>query len=89
MEEALYGAIGRGRTRAGRADNLCRVAAIAGRPAGQRESVFLVANDVAVHDGIAEIEHVALAEVATALIVVKARLLEVGPARSAPPQPLA
>lgn len=75
LEEALYEAIGRARTRAGRADNLRRIEAIAGRPADQRESVFLVAADVADHDGIAEIEHAALAEIAKALIVDKARLL--------------
>lgn len=83
LEEALYEAIGRARTRAGRADNLRRVAAIAGRPAEQRESVFLVAADVADHDGIAEIEHVALAEIATALLVDKAALLRTVPARTA------
>jgi tellurite resistance protein len=83
LEEALYEAIGRARTRAGRTDNLRRVAAIAGRPAEQRESVFLVAVDVADHDGIAEIEHVALAEIATALLVDKAALLRTVPARAA------
>ncbi|WP_267428574.1 tellurite resistance TerB family protein [Methylobacterium sp. GC_Met_2] len=82
LEEALYDAIGRARTRAGRADNLRRVAAIAGRLAEQRESVFLVAVDVADHDGIAEIEHVALAEIATALLVDKTLLLKAVPVRS-------
>lgn len=84
LEEALYDAIGRARTRAGRADNLRRIEAIAGRPADQRESVFLVAADVADHDGIAEIEHATLAEIAKALIVDKGRLLDavsVRPAR--------
>jgi tellurite resistance protein len=76
LEEALYEAIGRARTRAGRTDNLRRVEAIAGRPINQRESVFLVAADVADHDGIAEIEHMALAEIAKALIVDKTRLLD-------------
>ena len=89
LEEALYDAIGRARTRAGRADNLRRVAAIAGRPSEQREAVFLVAADVADHDGIAEIEHAALAEIATALLVDKARLLEAVPVRSTRLQPLA
>ena len=82
LEEALYEAIGRARTRAGRADNLRRIAAIAGRPAEQREGVFLVAADVADHDGIVEIEHIALAEIATALLVDKTRLLEAVPVRS-------
>ena len=81
LEEALYDAIGRARTRAGRADNLRRIEAIAGRPADQRESVFLVAADVADHDGIAEIEHAALTEIARALIVDKARLLDAVSAR--------
>ena len=82
LEEALYEAIGRARTRAGRTDNLRRVAAIAGRPAEQRESVFLVAVDVADHDGIAEIEHAALAEIAAALLVDKTQMLQAVPARS-------
>lgn len=87
LEEALYEAIGRARTRAGRADNLRRVAAIAGRTAEQREGVFLVAADVADHDGVAEIEHAALAEIATALIVDKGALLRAVAARPtlAPP----
>ena len=82
LEEALYEAIGRARTRAGRADNLRRIAAIAGRPAEQREGVFLVAADVADHDGIAEIEHIALSEIATALLVDKTHLLEAVPVGS-------
>ena len=77
LEKALYEAIGRALTRAGRVDNLRRVDAIAGRPANQRESVFLVAADVADHEGIAEIEHAALNKIAKALIVTKARLLQV------------
>ena len=80
LEEALYEAIGRARTRSGRADNLRRVAAIAGRSMEQRESVFLVAADVADHDGIADIEHVALTEIAAALLVDKAVLLQTVPA---------
>lgn len=87
LEEALYDAIGRARTRFGRADNLHRVEAIAGRPAEERERVFLIAADVADHDGIAEIEHAALTEIATALDVDKARLLRVGAAQTLPPQP--
>lgn len=76
VEEALYEAIGRARTRAGRADNLRRISAMAGRPGDQRESVFLLAADVADHDGIAEIEHAALTEIAAALIVDRDRLLD-------------
>lgn len=88
LEEALYEAIGRARTRAGRADNLRRVEALAGRPVDQREGVFLVAADVADHDGIVESEHVALAEIAAALIVDKSRLLGAAPVRSARPSSL-
>jgi tellurite resistance protein len=87
LEEALYEAIGRARTRAGRADNLRRIEAIAGRPADQREGVFLVAADVADHDGIAETEDAALIEIAKALIVDKARLLGPGAVRLARPIP--
>lgn len=83
LEEALYDAIGRARTRAGRVENLRRAAAIAGRPAEQREGVFLVAVDVADHDGIAEIEHAALSEIAAALLVDKAALLRTASVRTA------
>lgn len=82
LEEALYDAIGRARTRAGRSDNLRRVAELAGRPADQRENVFLVASDVADHEGIAEIEDAALSEIAAALLVDKAALLQSVPVRS-------
>ncbi|MCJ2136836.1 Tellurite resistance protein TerB, partial [Methylobacterium sp. J-026] len=75
-------AIGRARTRAGRVENLRRAAAIAGRPAEQREGMFLVAVDVADHDGIAEIEHAALSEIAAALLVDKAALLRTAPVRT-------
>ncbi len=71
LEEALYDAIGRARTRAGRADNLQRVAVVAGRPITQRENVFLVAADVADHDGILPAEHEALSEIAAALVIDK------------------
>ncbi|GJD36622.1 tellurite resistance TerB family protein [Methylobacterium aerolatum] len=81
LERELYDAIGRARTRAGRVDNLRRVAALAERPADQRESVFLVAADVADHGGIAEIERVALAEIAAALGVDMAALLAAAPVR--------
>ena len=76
LEAALYEAVGRARTRAGRAENLRRIAAIAERPSEQRESVFLVAVDVADHEGIAEVEDKALTEIAAALGVDKARLLQ-------------
>ena len=89
LEEALYEAIGRARTRAGRVENLRRVAALAGRTAEQRESVFLVAVDVADHDGIAEIEDAALTEIAAALLVDKARLLRTAAAKPTPRQSVA
>lgn len=69
LDEALHEAIGRARTRAGRAENLRRVGAIASRPLEQREGVFRVAVDVADHDGIATIERAALSEIAAALLV--------------------
>lgn len=76
LEEALYEAIGRARTRAGRVENLRRVAAIAGRPMEQRQDAFLVAADVADHEGISEIEDRALTEIATALLVDKTTLMQ-------------
>ena len=82
LEEALYEAIARARTRAGRVQNLRRVAAIAGRPMEQRQDAFLVAADVADHEGVSEIEDRALAEIAAALLVDKAGLLEAVPVRS-------
>ncbi|MCJ2099677.1 tellurite resistance TerB family protein [Methylobacterium sp. E-046] len=60
LEEALYEAIARARTRAGRVENLRRVTAIAGRPMEQRQDAFLVATDVADHEGISDIEDRAL-----------------------------
>lgn len=81
LEEALYEAVGRARTRAGRVENLRRVAAIAGRPIDQRHDVFLVAADVADHEGIAPIEDAALTEIAAALIVDKAACLQAVAAR--------
>lgn len=82
LEEALYEAIARARTRAGRVENLRRVAAIAGRPMEQRQDAFLVAADVADHEGVSEIEDRALAEIAAALLVDKVGLLEAVPVRS-------
>lgn len=75
LEEALYEAIGRARTRVGRTENLRRVAAIAGRPSDQRDDVFLMAADVADYEGISEVEDRALVEIAAALHVDKADLL--------------
>ena len=75
LEHAFYEGLGRARTRAGRAENLVRIAAIAGRPEEQRRSVFLLAADVADHEGIGREEDAALAEVAGALSLDKAGLL--------------
>ncbi|CAO4141998.1 tellurite resistance TerB family protein [Methylorubrum aminovorans] len=67
LEHALYEGLGRARTRAGRAENLVRIGAIAERPEEQRRNVFLVAADVADHEGIGREEQAALAEVGAAL----------------------
>jgi tellurite resistance protein len=83
LEEELYQGIARARTRAGRVENLRRIAAIADRPEEQRENVFLIAADVADHEGISEVEGNALSEIATALSVGKAALLQT--ARVVPP----
>ncbi|GJE43475.1 tellurite resistance TerB family protein [Methylobacterium soli] len=79
LEQELYEGIARARTRAERVKNLRRVAAIAGRSEEQRQNVFLIAADVADHEGISEIEGKALAEIATALSVDKTALLETAP----------
>ena len=84
LEEALYEAIARARTRAGRVENLRRVAAIAGRPIEQRQNAFLVAADVADHEGVSEIEDKALTEIAAALIVDKPELMRTAMTRSTP-----
>ncbi|MGU3359237.1 Tellurite resistance protein TerB [Methylobacterium sp. M6A4_1b] len=75
LESELFEGIARARTRAGRAENLHFVAAIAEREIVQRTSVFLIAADVADQAGISEAEHAALAEIAAALGVDKDALL--------------
>lgn len=84
LEAELYDGIARARTRAGRAENLRAVARIVGRPAEQRESVFLTAADVADHDGIAPVEATALGEIADALGLDPKALLRASPVRAAP-----
>ena len=81
LETELYEGIARARTRLGRAENLRHVAAIAARPAIQRENVFLIAADVADQDGISNIEASALGEIADALGVDGAGLLRANPVR--------
>ena len=54
LEAELFEGIARARTRAGRAENLHFVAAIAEREIAQRTSVFLIAADVADQAGISE-----------------------------------
>ncbi len=76
LDAALQDATIRARTRFGRDENLSRVEAIAGRPLEQRERIFLIAADVADHDGIADVEHTALAQIASALSVDRVRLLQ-------------
>lgn len=75
VEQELYEAISRAKTRAGRIENLRAASAIAGRPIEQRQDVFLIAADVADLGGISEVEHKALDEIATSLEVEKAALL--------------
>lgn len=75
LEAELFDGIARARTRVGRVDNLSRVAAIADRSTEQRNSVFLIASDAADHEGISEVEHQALNEIAAALSVDKDVLL--------------
>lgn len=85
LETELYDGIARARTRLGRAENLHHVAAIAERPAGQRENVFLIAADVADQDGISGIEASALGEIAAALGLDGRALLKASPVRRPPP----
>ena len=81
LESELYDGIARARTRAGRAENLRRVAAIEGRGQEEREATFLVAADVADLDGIADVEAQALEEIAAALELDRAALLAASPVR--------
>jgi tellurite resistance protein len=75
LEAELFEGIARARTRAGRAENLRFVTAIAEREVAQRKSVFLIAADVADQAGISPVEHTALSEIAAALGVDKDALL--------------
>ena len=88
LEDALYEAIGRARTRAGRIENLRRVTSLVGRPIEQRQDVFLLAADVADQDGIADIEERALGEIAGALAIDKVALLRVAQALPVPSDPV-
>lgn len=81
LEMELYAGIARARTRLGRAENLRHVAAVATRPANQRENVFLIAADVADQDGISNIEASALGAIAAALGVDGVGLLRANPIR--------
>lgn len=81
LESELYEGIARARTRAGRAENLRRVAAITGRQPEEREAAFLIAADVADLDGIIDVEARALTEIAAALHLDKAALLAASPVR--------
>lgn len=75
VEQELYEAISRAKTRAGRIENLRAASAIAERPIEQRQDVFLIAADVADLGGISEVEHKALDEIANSLEVEKSALL--------------
>lgn len=84
LEAALFDGIARARTRAGRAENLGHVASIADRAIDQRNNVFLIAADVADHEGISDVERRALQEVAAALGVDMDALLRASPVKAAP-----
>ncbi|GBU18149.1 MULTISPECIES: tellurite resistance TerB family protein [Methylobacterium] len=75
IEQELYEAIARAKTRAGRIENLRFCEALAERPLSQRQDVFLIAADVADFGGISEVEHKALDEIALSLKVEKSALL--------------
>lgn len=75
LEAELFEGIARARTRAGRAENLRFVSALADREIDQRKNVFLIAADVADQAGISAVEQVALSEIAGALGVDKDALL--------------
>ncbi|NEU11125.1 tellurite resistance TerB family protein [Methylobacterium sp. BTF04] len=81
LESELYDGIARARTRAGRAENLRLIAAIATRGADEREATFLIAADVADLDGISDTEDAALDEIAHALALDKATLLRASPVK--------
>jgi tellurite resistance protein len=82
LEAELFDGIARARTRVGRSNNLSRVSAIAERPIEQRNGVFLIAADAADHEGISDIEHQALTEIAAALAVDKEALLRLARVKS-------
>lgn len=84
LEAELYDGVARARTRAGRVENLRRIGAIAKRAVNERQDVFLIAADVADHEGISGIEDRTLAEIADALSLDKAALLARAKARPTP-----
>lgn len=75
IEQELYEAIARAKTRAGRLENLRQVQAVADRPIEQRQDILLIAADVADYGGISEVEHKALDEISASLAVDKAALI--------------
>lgn len=75
LERELYEALARAEMRAGRAENMQLVSAIADRPLEHRRHVFLIAADVADKGGITQSEHKVLDEIAGALSVDKNGLL--------------
>ena len=84
LEAELFDGIARARTRVGRVDNLRRVAAVAERSIDQRNGVFLIAADAADHEGISDVEHQALKEIAIALVVEKETLLRLAHVKPSP-----
>ena len=83
VEDELASGIARARTLPGRLDNLTYISAIKDRPIEQRNSVFLIAYDVAVaHRGLSEVEGCVLDAIANILSVEKKDLVEIARARS-------
>ena len=84
LEGELHDGVERAQTRMGRFDNLQRVAALAERPADQRQDVFLIAANVADQEGTSPVENKALSQIAEALAVDEADLLQRALARPVP-----
>ena len=83
IEDELKAGIERTQTSSGRIDNLNYVKAIADRPLDQRNSVFLLALDVAAaHKGISQVETSVVSAIAEILSIDKASLAEIAKTRA-------
>lgn len=83
IEDELQAGIERTQTSSGRRDNLNYVKAISERPIDQRNSVFLLALDVAAaHKGISQVETAVVDAIAEILNIDKASLAEIAKARA-------